>query len=32
MDEAAHAASHLAIHADGRIEVLDLGRDAYVEP
>ena len=31
MDEAAHPAGHLAIHRDGRIEVLDLGRDPDVE-
>jgi hypothetical protein len=31
VDEAAHPAGHLAVHRDGRVEVLDLGRDAHVE-
>jgi hypothetical protein len=31
VDEAAHASRHLAVHARGRIEVLDLGGDAHVE-
>jgi hypothetical protein len=32
MDEAAHAAGHLAVHGDGGVEVLDLGRDPDVQP
>ena len=31
VDEAAHAPRHLAVHAGGGIEVLDLGCDAHVE-
>ena len=30
VDEAAHPARHLAIHGDGRVEALHLGRDAHV--
>src|SRR3972149_5059512 len=30
VDEAAHAARHLAVHGDRRVEVLDLGGDAHV--
>ena len=31
VDEAAHPAGHLAVHRDGRIEILDLGGDPDVE-
>ena len=30
VDEATHPAGHLAVHGDGRVEALDLGRDAHV--
>ena len=32
VDEAAHPARHLAVHGDGRVEALHLGRDAHVIP